>query len=580
MLINATLYDAALFTGAAGLLTLIAFLFGSARRRGLLPMVALMFVGLLALAAVDAFGDRLESPTAQQIMHEVALALVALGFIKVAITFVLQTVLARRGIPRILDEFLIALAVIGYAIFRLNAVGVNLAGLITTSAVITGALAFSAQETLGNLWGGIALQVEKTCRIGDWVRIDDVTGQVVSIRWRYMAIATNANETIVIPNSQVMKNRVILVGRRGEESAAWRRLVPFEIDYDEAPSRVIHVVERALERAEIPSVARVPRPTVNCQKFVESGVEYAVVYFLQDPGRELVTDSRIRQHVFASLTREGLRIPYPRRLVEIRQDERAELVSREQDLRMAALGNLDLFAPLTDDERRLVCQHLTTCLYAGDDVLFHAGEQADSLFLLARGRVNVMGLDREKGTRVKLATLQAPGYFGEMGLLLGQPRSAAVLADGEALCYRLDKRGFDAILQARPELAQTLADRPCATPGRQRCDAASARCRSACAPGGQPCHRPRAQDPEFLRAGAAIGRRAKVSRAGWRLRRGSFAPRLARYFCPEMLPRPAWDGPAPDVRQQHEKTRASGDCLASFCADSFTLRHRQCGHSR
>jgi CRP-like cAMP-binding protein len=44
-----------------------------------------------------------------------------------------------------------------------------------------------------------------------------------------------------------------------------------------------------------------------------------------------------------------------------------------------------------------------------------------------------------------------------MGLLLGQPRAATVVADGEALCYRLDRRGFDAIIKARPELADALA---------------------------------------------------------------------------------------------------------------------------
>ena len=77
---------------------------------------------------------------------------------------------AAQAIPRILNEFVVALALIGYVIYRLDAVGVNLASLITTSAVVTGALAFSAQETLGNLWGGIAIQLEKTCRIGDWVR--------------------------------------------------------------------------------------------------------------------------------------------------------------------------------------------------------------------------------------------------------------------------------------------------------------------------------------------------------------------------------------------------------------------------
>ena len=65
--------------------------------------------------------------------------------------------------------------------------------------------------------------------------------------------------------------------------------------------------------------------------------------------------------------------------------------------------------------------------------------------------------ERPRGGPVKLAVLEAPAYFGEMGLLLGQPRIATVVATDDVLCYRLDKRGFDAILQARPELAGVLA---------------------------------------------------------------------------------------------------------------------------
>jgi CRP-like cAMP-binding protein len=44
-----------------------------------------------------------------------------------------------------------------------------------------------------------------------------------------------------------------------------------------------------------------------------------------------------------------------------------------------------------------------------------------------------------------------------MGLLLGQPRAATVIAATEVVCYRLAKGGFDAVIQARPELAELLA---------------------------------------------------------------------------------------------------------------------------
>ena len=71
------------------------------------------------------------------------------------------------------------------------------------------------------------------------------------------------------------------------------------------------------------------------------------------------------------------------------------------------------------------------------------GEPADSLFILARGRVGVFD-DSAGGTgaRDRLATLEAPNVFGEMGLLTGQARGATVVAEDEVLCYRLDKAGL------------------------------------------------------------------------------------------------------------------------------------------
>ena len=53
--------------------------------------------------------------------------------------------------------------------------------------------------------------------------------------------------------------------------------------------------------------------------------------------------------------------------------------------------------------------------------------------------------------------MEAPAYFGEMGLLTGQARSATIVAEEEVLCYRLDKAGFDAIVKARPELIDALS---------------------------------------------------------------------------------------------------------------------------
>ena len=450
------LNDALLFATACLALVLIALLVRSQARHPMLAMLTVVAIGTVGLWLYARYGGMIGSTTGSLLAREAALAVVTFGVIQIFVLFVFQTLLARRKIPRILNEFVVALALIGYAIYRLNAVGVNLASLITTSAVLTGALAFSAQETLGNLWGGIAIQLEKTCRIGDWVRIDSVTGQVVSIRWRYMAIATITNETIVIPNSTVMKNRITVVARRGEERTTWRRHVPFEVEFDYPPARVIAQVEKELAHASIPHVAAQPQPAVACVSFKDSGIEYEVAYDLTEAGEYWITDSRIRAHVYAALMRQGFVISFPRRIVEVRHDQRPDTVKREVGHRNAVLAAMDLFASLTDAERTALSHELTTSPYVAGERIFEAGEQADSLYLLAQGRVEILR-ERGKGGAVKLATLDAPSYFGEMGLLLGQPRIATVVAVGDALCYRLDKRGFDAIIRGRPQLAETLA---------------------------------------------------------------------------------------------------------------------------
>lgn len=456
MPLDSYLNDALLFAAFALALVLIALLLRSRARSTLLGMLVVTAVGVLGLWVYEGHANLMHTATASLMAREGALALVAFGVIQIAVLFSFQTVLAQRRIPRILNEFVVALALIGYAIYRLDAVGVNLAGLITTSAIVSGALAFSAKETLGNLWGGIAIQLEKTCRIGDWVRIDTVTGQVVSIRWRYMAIATINNETIVIPNGTVMQHRVTVIGRFGEERAAWRRYVNFEVEYEHPPARVIEHVERALAHAQIPHVSQDPHPRVACVGFQDSGVEYAVAYDLIDAAHYWSIDSQIRVHVYAALMRQGLGIPFPRRVVEVRRDERPQAAQREIEHRIAALGAMDLFSSLTDLERSALARRLTTCAYVPDEIVFRAGEPADSLYLLAQGDVEIVR-ENDRGTRHKLATLRAPAYFGEMGLLLGQSRAATVVAAGDALCYRLDKEAFDAIIRARPVLAERLA---------------------------------------------------------------------------------------------------------------------------
>lgn len=451
--------DVQVFVAAGLALALVTLWLRRDMRQNMFNMSIAMGIGLLGLVLLARYGTALTDATITSVVREVMLLLVAIGFTRIILLFVFQGVLRRLAIPRIMADVLFAVVLIIFGIVRMKVAGVNLTGIVATSAVITGAIAFSLQETLGNLWGGVALQLDNTCRIGDWIRMEGAYGQIVGIRWRYTAIATNMGETVIIPNSQLIKNRVTVLGRRGDDRIPARRSVDFSVSYDTPPSRVIAAVVDGLAHAEIRNVASNPPLIVVCSDIGENAIDYSVRYWITDLAHDIWTDSQVRLHITATLARHGMEIPLPQRVLIRRQGAGApERHERELAARCATLARIELFGALTDAERRALAAELADFPYVADDVIARQGEAADSLFILAHGRVGVYD-DSAGGTgaRDHLATLEAPSYFGEMGLLTGQARGATVIAEGDVLCYRLDKAGFDAIVRARTELIESMS---------------------------------------------------------------------------------------------------------------------------
>ncbi len=455
-----TVYDAFCYTLAGILLALITMRTRRDLRAGSIPLVVLLLVGLGLLWLLYEFGEPLSKGPLAMAFREVLLFLITVAFARIAITFFFRTLLRKADIPRILADVLFVLVLVAYAIWRLHAAGVNPTSLGISAAAIGTGVAFSLKDALANLWGGIAVQLDNTARVGDWVRIDNVVGQIIDIRLRYLAVATNSGETVIVPNGHVVQNKLTVLARRGDQRIPWRREIEFHVSYAVAPTRVIGVVQAALARAEIAHVAVNPPIIVLLKEFGDSGIGYAILYWLTDLRNDVQTDSQLRIHLHAALARDNIEIPFPHRVL-LRGTPARPPGAADKALaqRTATLGRIELFAPLTEEERRALAAELSGCVFVKNDVISRRGETADAMFVLADGTVAIYGdPDAATGTRPRLATLTAPAYFGEMGLLTGQARTANVVAETDVLCYRLDKSGFDAILRARPELADGLSD--------------------------------------------------------------------------------------------------------------------------
>ncbi|MDO9073988.1 MAG: mechanosensitive ion channel family protein [Rubrivivax sp.] len=430
---------------------------------------SLLFFGFLllldALAAV--FAVRGETGIATG-MHQAVLLGLGVVLIRLAGLALFRVLLPalRMPMPDIAEDIVVIGGYVLWAMVRLSYAGVELSSLVATSAVITAVLAFAMQDTLGNILGGLALQLDNSLEIGDWIKVDDLSGRVVEIHWRFTAIVTRNGEKVVMPNAQLMKSKFVVVGKAAVGAAGgeagpcgWRRWIWFNVGYDVSPARVIQAVAEGTAGAEIPNVARAPQPSCVAMAFEPGSVRYALRYWLVDPRDDDPTDSAVRCHLLATLQRNGWRIAVPDQSVHLVQDDQAHqeaVWQRELARRLKALSGIELFALLDEAERRKIAERLVYAPFASGDVMTRQGATAHWLYIVASGEAEVWW-QAPDGERRLVSRLPPGSVFGEMGLMTGAPRAATVVAASDVECYRLDKASFEDIIHERQAIAESMS---------------------------------------------------------------------------------------------------------------------------
>jgi len=430
------------------------------RIRTALLLFVLSFLGLVVAAITARRGNQDTSFYRWTVWA--ALLLQGISFVGVASSFIFDILLAaiRLRPPRILRDLILAFAYIVVGITSLSIIKVDVTGIVATSAVLTAVIGLSFQDTLGNMMGGMALQMERAIAVGDWIRIDEREGLVKEIRWRHTSIETRNWDTVIIPNSVLMKSQVLVLGRRSGSPRQHRQWVHFNVDFRYSPTDVIEAVQSALRAEPIPNIARTPQPDCILLDFKESYAHYAVRYWLTDLAADDPTNSVVRTRIYFALRRVDIPFSIPAHSIFVtEEDANRQQRKSAQELtdRSEALSRLELFATLTDEERRELAAGLKYAPFVRGEAMTRQGAEAHWLYLISKGDAEVrVTVDGSKASE-RVATLTDGDFFGEMGLMTGAPRSATVIALTDIECYRLDKETFRATLKSRPEIAEDIS---------------------------------------------------------------------------------------------------------------------------
>lgn len=338
-----------------------------------------------------------------------------------------------------------------FIIFQTQYPEVPLAPLFTGSTILGIVVGLALQDTLGNLFAGIALQADQPFQVGDVVTMANQQGGIVeSVSWRGVKIRTFQNKLLVMSNT-VMGKEVIEVAPRDNLNA---RIVFFNTLYANSPAKTIQAVRDAIRQVE--NVSQKIRPVVRIRNLGDNGIDWEVKYWTEDYSKHHDTDALIRQRIWYVFNREKIEFAFPARTVYMAEKrEEANLVEYVNTV-SEKLQQVPLFVPLGEEELEKVAKASTTRVYAQGEAIVRRGQEGNSMFVIVRGAVKVQ--IPENDYQKTINKLTANDFFGEMSLLTGQPRTATVIAEEETEVIQIKKSAIRPLFEANPDLMKAICD--------------------------------------------------------------------------------------------------------------------------
>lgn len=437
---------------------LLIYKFAS-RRKKFLPVLPVgLLLAYLALRAALIMYPEGANPRIRVMMDVAAAASLWCAVARIAFSIFVESWhywRRRAKIPKITRDLILAVSYAAIILIVLRTRGgVNLFGLITTSAVLTMVIGFAAQTALGNLLAGISIQLEKPFRIGEWLQYGEHIGKVIHIGWESTRLLTFDEEMVIIPNLDISKT---IFKNHSQPTLMHAMKIDIGVDYEVPPNRVKKVLLDLCKQE--PAIRSEPKPVVRITNYGDFAITYQMRFFYDDFGTLADVRASVMNRIWYAFRRNNIRIPFPVRDVAHRHIERRAEAAEYARLRAEAEAmfcTVPFLSPLSQEARDSISKKMSVEEYGDGEIIVKQGDPGDSLYIIHRGSCDV---EVALGARLpsKVATLLPPAFFGEMSLLTGEPRSATVRAASDTTVFSIGKNIFRDVIASHPEISVELA---------------------------------------------------------------------------------------------------------------------------
>lgn len=254
------------------------------RWRAIVPAsVALMIcvvVAFLAEPVVKLLGPQLQQRVSPDLIRQIA---TSLGLFAAARLFLMtvkrrrqRRVKGRRPVPKVVMD---VLSVVIFSLAGLISLSLflrdDLSGLLTGSGLVLAVLGFAIRNVVADIFSGLALSVEAPFSIGDWIHIDTLgRGRVVEIGWRTSRVVTPDSTYIILPNSQISRQKITNFSAPREE---YRDFVEITLPADTSVVEARQLIKLALRGVR--SLIADRKPDIHVTHYSPLGITYQIKYW-------------------------------------------------------------------------------------------------------------------------------------------------------------------------------------------------------------------------------------------------------------------------------------------------------------
>jgi small-conductance mechanosensitive channel len=343
------------------------------------------------------------------------------------------------------------LVVFGLAIILAQVWGADLGGVLAALGVGSLVIGLALQDSMGNLFSGIALLFERPFAVGDWIKFGDKTGKVIEITWRSVHIQTRQRQLIIVPNSALAKDSFSNYSRptkiHGEDFI-------MGFSYDDPPNHVMDILREVTATTD--GVLSDPAPIIQIVSYDAYSIGYLIRFFVVDyEGLPRIRGALLSRLWYVS-NRYKLTIPFPT-TIEYKLQEKPLKSSPGIAHVILRLRSLPGFNSMNAALLAEVAEKANFRQYGRGEWVIRQNDTIPGLHLILQGKA-ILSQSAQAELSQDMPHLVTGDIFGEK-LLMGQSKSdISVLVQQDLDVLILDIELFHRVLEQTPMLAAAIAE--------------------------------------------------------------------------------------------------------------------------